>query len=569
MPKMEEPDQDGTITSRSKRVSQWQSSIPLEQETNRFHFGIISQLYNATLDLYKALIQSLRSEQVLPKPLYRQIESGYVRYVIWAHDHGADNGELDTLLDTSQRLRKFTVKILISICVILRETYSAHRLTKFDDKIRSLYQVALKATDEGSRIVHNISSYSDIESDTSDDEDLPITRGSLEDAVETLLAEIENLVDLGPRLEEPVPDVPMREQPAAAIPSRSWDPVQYFTNRVLAKFPKCDSNLAVALGNANWDSVRRLQTRREAASNPEHNAKNEVHKQVPADKAAASQDSGLGTSLSTTSSYAPTIFSYHGDGGTRTKIPPLPSNIKKGQLFPCIACGEQIVKRDMRIWKRHLLADLQPWICCQTSCPCGRAPFATREEWTDHLRKEHALHPDWDDKTCSICSEVVGGGLATISHIADHLEEISLAALPGVLEDGGDKAFTTTSNKRLKSKASDATESDPASPTEIKDQILEGIPLLHFSDSTTNPNGDDDDRSGSEQLDADMAGNVNNKSVKLRWSIGLNLDSGSHHMRCSNCEIEKGKGGSEEVWYCCNCNYGPMIVAINPRCAGC
>ncbi|KAI0138655.1 hypothetical protein F4776DRAFT_663024 [Hypoxylon sp. NC0597] len=422
------PGRDDAATLGDNKVRRWQLDISQEKDAH----GIIFQLYDASRDLYQAFMRDLRSKKHITKSLHRRLQSGYTQYVVWAGDYEVLNGSLDLRLEKSQRLRRFTIKLLMSICAILMKACSVHISKKLNAELPSLWQAASTATEEASRILHSTSTYPDTESDTSDEEEPDAEDGSFKNTIETLLNDIGHLIDLGPRLEEPVPDCPGGEQPgpkssskeqlAPPKPSELWNPVRYFVDRVLAKFPKCDSNLASALGQANWDSLRRLHEKREATK---HRSKESIE-----DKVTIFQDSGLGTSLPTTDPYAATITSYVEGGVTRTKIPPLPSDVKKGQMFPCIACGRNIKKQDMRTWKRHLLADLQPWVCCQTSCPCSHTPFATRKEWIEHLRKGHSTHPEWDDKTCPICTDVVPGGLVAISHVAHHLEEISLAALP-------------------------------------------------------------------------------------------------------------------------------------------
>lgn len=92
-----------------------------------------------------------------------------------------------------------------------------------------------------------------------------------------------------------------------------------------------------------------------------------------------------------------------------------------------------------------MLTDLRPWVCCQISCPCDHKPFPTREEWVGHLRRNHTLHPVWDDKNCPICLGIVSdGGLAMISHIERHLEEISLAVLPCDPDDNEENTTDTS-----------------------------------------------------------------------------------------------------------------------------
>jgi hypothetical protein len=64
-------------------------------------------------------------------------------------------------------------------------------------------------------------------------------------------------------------------------------------------------------------------------------------------------------------------------------------------------------------------------------------PFKNRKEWTEHIGLDHEMAPEWRNMPCPICQEQTGGGRKACSiHIATHLEEIALAALPTDLEVG-------------------------------------------------------------------------------------------------------------------------------------
>ncbi|KAI0114791.1 hypothetical protein F4814DRAFT_448628 [Daldinia grandis] len=379
-------------------------------------------------------MRDLFTRKTLPKPLYRRLQSGYSHYIIWARDYGVEGGELDSLLQNSRQLYIFVIEILVSTCTALRSVWAN---TVPGSELENLRRIVWIVPEQASYMVQDTSDSSDGESDTGIKNNQDSTRGLL-DTIETLLNEIECLLELGPRLEEPVFDYSTEEQSASLRPSIAPGPARYFVDIVLAKFPKCDLDFAVAIGQANWDSTLRLQEKRNIVPDSVH--------ETAADKPTTIfQDSGLGSSLPGVSLRATTIISSNGDNadGDRpmgARIPPLPSEIEVGQLFACMICGEYVEKQNMRAWKKHLLADLQPWICCQMACPCDRKPFETRGAWVEHLSKEHTSHPEWDDKTCPLCRIVINeGGLTTLSHVARHLEEIFLATLPCYPKDDENK----------------------------------------------------------------------------------------------------------------------------------
>ena len=61
----------------------------------------------------------------------------------------------------------------------------------------------------------------------------------------------------------------------------------------------------------------------------------------------------------------------------------------------------------------------------------GDVAFKSREAWAEHLVLDHALTSDGKDVQCPLCLKVPMGGSDTISrHLAGHMEEVSLGALP-------------------------------------------------------------------------------------------------------------------------------------------
>lgn len=66
--------------------------------------------------------------------------------------------------------------------------------------------------------------------------------------------------------------------------------------------------------------------------------------------------------------------------------------------------------------------------------------FRNRQDWILHLQQEH-YHPDWKPLKCSLCLETTEEGETAITrHLAGHLEEMSLSALPTNPEDEASEA---------------------------------------------------------------------------------------------------------------------------------
>lgn len=70
-------------------------------------------------------------------------------------------------------------------------------------------------------------------------------------------------------------------------------------------------------------------------------------------------------------------------------------------------------------------------MCLDVSCSHSGTTFEDREKWISHLAFDHGMEPKWDSIECPFCKHVTGSGKSAVTkHFAEHLEEISLSALP-------------------------------------------------------------------------------------------------------------------------------------------
>ncbi|KAK5454989.1 hypothetical protein LTS15_005709 [Exophiala xenobiotica] len=79
---------------------------------------------------------------------------------------------------------------------------------------------------------------------------------------------------------------------------------------------------------------------------------------------------------------------------TRVDVPPppkLPSN--DASHFECPYCCILVpgAKQDRRLWKKHVIDDLQPYICIEPQCRKSDSLFETKDDWVDHQKREHAM----------------------------------------------------------------------------------------------------------------------------------------------------------------------------------
>lgn len=71
--------------------------------------------------------------------------------------------------------------------------------------------------------------------------------------------------------------------------------------------------------------------------------------------------------------------------------PPIPT--AKATHFECPYCCVlvPVAKREKRLWRQHLIADLQPFICIEPHCPTPDIMLESRSDWVEHQRWEHAI----------------------------------------------------------------------------------------------------------------------------------------------------------------------------------
>ena len=135
----------------------------------------------------------------------------------------------------------------------------------------------------------------------------------------------------------------------------------------------------------------------------------------------ASLDSGMSQT-----SYAPSLI----DGG-RVTIPPPPRDSVGGKPFECPYCFFVIDIRSTRSWNRHLIKDIKPYVCTFPDCSMPDRLYDSRREWHHHETIEHGR----EGFACSLCRKTLESSKQYERHVARHLEELALFALPRTERD--------------------------------------------------------------------------------------------------------------------------------------
>ncbi|KAJ2989830.1 hypothetical protein NUW58_g3267 [Xylaria curta] len=175
-----------------------------------------------------------------------------------------------------------------------------------------------------------------------------------------------------------------------------------------------------------------------------------------------------------------TSYATSGPDSGRLKIPPLPKQASDGP-FECPYCYMMISVSTVIQWKRHVNADLRPYICLEPDCLTSEQQYAKRHEWVEHLNQKHwrvfrcpyscksadfvtpshlenhlrQSHPEissqkdlsmilnickrsrtWPEETeCPLCLQVLHSKREYARHVGRHQTELALFALPNTGED--------------------------------------------------------------------------------------------------------------------------------------
>ncbi|MCJ1468073.1 hypothetical protein MMC07_006699, partial [Pseudocyphellaria aurata] len=175
----------------------------------------------------------------------------------------------------------------------------------------------------------------------------------------------------------------------------------------------------------------------------------------------------------------------------KVEVPPRPKGKDGKELdyFECPYCLVTKSIKNERAWKKHVLRDLQPYVCTHSHCDLSDQFFGSRKDWYEHESRRHRIkwfcnvdsHPHFAEQTnfiahmksshnttfdaskssllssmfrcplqssgggCNLCLEPT----ATLkNHVARHLEQVALFALPRVQEAAGDN--TVNENDSIK-----------------------------------------------------------------------------------------------------------------------
>ena len=174
-------------------------------------------------------------------------------------------------------------------------------------------------------------------------------------------------------------------------------------------------------------------------------------------------------------SYAPSLI----EGG-RVTIPPPPRDSVGGKPFECPYCFFIIDIKSTRSWNRHIFKDIKPYICTFSECSMPDRLYDSRREWYFHESTEHRR----EDFVCSLCKDTLKSSKQYERHVARHLEELALFALPRIeIDDAEDDDDVV--DARISTSENDAASDSPSEESSVG--VEEGKASLDFQMQTLPP----------------------------------------------------------------------------------
>ncbi|KEY74960.1 hypothetical protein S7711_01308 [Stachybotrys chartarum IBT 7711] len=398
-----------------------------------------SQLTVECLNTFRKVLKQLSDNPKASRASFQSLKQSYSSLALWEAGYGIGQGKLDASLAQSRTLRESLLELLVSVSKTLTDrVLPLSNLGQVEEMTISYSGLVSITTDASKEVLQDADGDSGDES--ASDSSSVLFLDDWSEIAEDLSTDVQCILDLDPIIDCPAPDQ-ARSNTTRDRGTIQWQPHISYSDKIKNRFPKAEASLVERLAQANWDRFLRTKASRENYLAAQKCAEKEVEMRGPLTEPVSKfHDSGLGTTAYSGTSYAETVMSYRANERDSIRIPPLPDGAKEGKKFDCLACGRRLIIKSNSAWKKHIYEDLCPWVCHDLGCKYDNNIFDDRSDWIDHLGLQHGMAPEWKGFECPLCSEDTGDGKFVISrHLSDHLEEISLAALPLSVEDENDE----------------------------------------------------------------------------------------------------------------------------------
>ncbi|KAI5839137.1 hypothetical protein DFP73DRAFT_614619 [Morchella snyderi] len=136
-----------------------------------------------------------------------------------------------------------------------------------------------------------------------------------------------------------------------------------------------------------------------------------------------------------------TICSVSSEPGKGRLLPKVPEHSQYGTGYKCKFCGlNQRPTTQGHRWRKHVFADITPYMCIRDHCSSPRTFYNSKKGWVTHdmtcMRSPPAGYRGRTAPECPFCLRKLDRNIGRFySHVAHHMEDIRLLALPAAYRE--------------------------------------------------------------------------------------------------------------------------------------
>ncbi|OBS22578.1 hypothetical protein FPOA_08914 [Fusarium poae] len=392
------------------------------------------------------------------------------RFKIWSGNvaaHSTGRRSLQYRLRDASHLQKQVKSLLNELGELLADAFLIVSGVKLPwDRIEDEENVSL-----------DIGSDSDSDFDEMPDTEMAQIAQNVSDVINCLLR-------LSVAIRNPAP----HDRFAASVPVEASHYEPFDIQHVKDKFGVIEPFLADRLGKAisrrrqyfKYRESHHLKLKQGLDSLEQNDAESTVASSLPLHaKAAGFNLEAMNEDGASESGFTQTSLASSKPDSEKLRVPPIPREAEDGP-FECPFCYMMITASSTVSWKRHVLADLRPYVCLWEDCTASGMEFMRRHEWTmhetqnhlktyhcpcscgktfsvrskcqSHVRKAHpdafsssqldamidlSAKPTREDESvsCPMCKETLSSVKDYQRHVGRHQEQLALFALPSLQTD--------------------------------------------------------------------------------------------------------------------------------------
>ncbi len=257
------------------------------------------------------------------------------------------------------------------------------------------------------------------------------------------------------------------------------------------------------------------------------------------------------------------------DGG-RITIPPPPKDSVGVKPFECPYCFFVIDIKSTGSWNRHIFKDIKPYVCTFPDCRTPDRLYDSRREWNFHETTEHHR----EDLCCPLCKDTLKSSKQYERHVARHLEELALFALPRTEtddeedNDGNEDVFNARNSTDESGIDLDSGSNRSSAEGEEEEAGLDTSILSGGIDDSLSSSGILTDSTPGPPEVTDNEASTDTESMGYPSpgkSSDLQLNTGSKPSR----RALRPPPPPPRHWRCGSCGFGDMLIQINLFCVNC